>query len=687
MEVTQVEDSETLYKLAGSDDPLHVRWMAEIKLYEDKFKKYHEDCKHISDRYRDDREGNKGRYNIFWSQMENLKPAVFYFLPKVEVSRRNKDKDPLARMSGEILERATQYNLEDNFHYNKLEKCRDDFLMYGRGQAWLRYKPTIEMTTVQIPAQIDPRTGIPEEGAELGPDGMYYVNQEQEVVTKEEVILDYIHRSEFGHTLGRTWEEIKAVWRKSYLTRDECIERFGEEVGKKIPLNNCPKELENESELKKDLFLKAEIYEVWDKESKRVIWLSKALKEQVLDVKADPLGLTHFFPCPRPAYGSMDTESLTPIPDYMQYKTIAEQLDKITARITAMENAIKAVGAYDASKPELANIANSKMDLTLIPVENWATFGGIDKSIEWLPLRDMVDVLQNLYNIKNAYKQDLYEISGMSDIVRGQTDPRETATAQRTKAQFASERMRYKQKVFSTFCRDAIEIMAEIISEHFSPEILGEIAGAEGLGPEYVQYMPQIVELLQNDRSRKYRIDVETDSTIAIDEQADQEKSVQFMNMFTQGLNDILPVLQAFPMLSPVLTEALLSVARKFKAGRNLEGAIENAFSQLAMPQPQQPQQEGQGQQQAQAEQGKMDAQIMASQNEKQWRHAQLQQDGEIQGARLQLDRENMTTKAQIELAKLKQKKDEMNNRMILEAVRAGKEILTPSIATSSSDM
>ena len=685
MDLKQVEDQDTLNKLSGSDDPLFTRWTAEIKLYEEKFKKYHQDCKHISERYRDDREGNKGRYNIFWSQMENLKPAVFYFLPKVEVSRRNKDKDPLARMSGEILERATQYNLEDNFHFNKLEKCRDDFLMYGRGQAWLRYKPTIEMQTVEVPAQIDPMTGMPEEGAIQGPDGMFYVTQEQEVVTKEEVILDYIHRSDFGHTLGRTWEEVNAVWRKSYLTREECIERFGEEIGKKIPLNNCPKELEDEkSELKKDLFMKAEIYEIWDKESKRVIWLSKGMQEQILDVKADPLGLTNFFPCPRPAFGSMDSESLCPIPDYMQYKTIAEQLDKITARITAMENAIKAVGAYDASKPELAQITNSTMDLKLIPIENWATFGGIEKAIDWMPLGEMVDVLQNLYNIKNAYKQDLYEISGMSDIVRGQTDPRETATAQRTKAQFASERMRYKQKVFSTFCRDAIEIMAEIISEHFSPEILGEIAGAESLGPEYVQYMPQIVELLQNDRSRKYRIDVETDSTIAIDEQADQEKTVAFMNVFTQGLNDILPVLQAFPMLAPVLTEALLSVARKFKAGRNLEGAIENAFAQLAQT-PQQPQpQEGQGApQQGAPEAGGVDPRIIATQNESQWRQAQIQQDGAIQGARLQLDRENMQTKAQLELAKLKQKKDEMNNRMILEAVRTGKEILTPNLDAS----
>jgi len=676
--IPQLEDKEALYKISGHDDPQYTRWVAEIKLYEDKFKKYNEDCKGISDRYRDDRENNKGRYNIFWSQIENLKPAVFYYLPKPEVTRRFKDKDPIARVGGEILERAVQYNLEDNFTFNKLEKCRDDFLMYGRGQAWLRYQPTIERTTVQVPAQIDPVTGMPQEGAQMGQDGRFYVEEEQEIVTKEEVIVDYLHRLDFGHTIARTWEEVKAVWRKSYLTREECIERFGEEVGKKIPLNNCPKELEQSDELTKDLFLKAEIYEIWDKAEKRVIWLTKSLSIQVLDIRPDPLGLSGFFPCPRPAYGSLDTESLVPIPDYMQYKTIAEQLDQITARITAIERAIKAVGVYDASKEAIGKVASAKADLTLIPVENWAAFDGLGKHIEMMPLRDLVDVLQNLYNIKNAYKQDLYEISGISDIIRGQTDPRETATAQRTKAQFASERMRYKQRVFSVFCRDLIEIMAEIIAEHFDPEILGQIAGVESMGPEVMQAMPQIVELLRNDRARKYRIDVETDSTIAIDEEADQEQATQFMNVMTQGLNDILPVLQAYPMLAPVLTESLSMVARRFKGGRNLESAIEQAFSQLAMPAPQ-PQAEPQ---QAPQEQSGIDARIISSQNELQYRQTQLQQEGALKGARLQLDREKMESNLALEAAKLKQKKDESNNRMIIEATKAGRDILAPSIAS-----
>jgi hypothetical protein len=679
--IPQLEDKEALNKLSGSDDPLCTRWLAEIKLYEDKFKKYNEDCKGISDRYRDDRENNKGRYNIFWSQVENLKPAVLYYLPKVEVARRFKDKDPLARAGGEILERATQYNLEDNYTFNKLEKCRDDYIMYARGQAWVRYQPLIEKTTVQVPAQIDPMSGMPQEGAQMGPDGRFYITEEQEVVTKEEVIVDYLHRLDFGHSLARVWEEVKAVWRKSYLTREECVERFGEEIGKKIPLNNCPKELESANELTKDLFLKAEIYEIWDKEEKKVIWLTKALPTQVLDVRADPLNLKGFFPCPRPAFGSLDTESLVPIPDYNQYKTIAEQLDQITARITSIERAIKAVAVYDASKDSISKISNAKMDLTLIPVENWAAFGGLDKVIEWLPMRDLVDVLQNLFTVKNAYKQDLYEISGISDIIRGQTDPRETATAQRTKAQFASERLRYKQKVFSIFCRDLIEIMAEVIAEHFDPEILGAIAGVQSMGPEIEQAMPQIVELLRSDRARCYRIDIQTDSTIAIDEQANQEQVVQFMNMFTQGLNDILPVIQAFPMMTPMLTESLLMVARRFKAGRNLEGAIENAFSQLGAPPPA-PEPQEQQQPPPQEQQG-IDARIIASQNEMQYRQAQLQQDAALKGAQLQLDRERMESNLAVEAAKLKQKKDESNNKIILEATKAGRNILMPSIDNS----
>jgi hypothetical protein len=185
------EDQESIAREAGSHDPLHARWVAEIKLYEEEFKPYYQACKEISDRYRDDKATDKGQYNVFWSQMENLKPAVFYYLPKVEVARRYKDKDPIGKMAGEVLERATQYQLDENNHFNRLEKCRDDFLMYARGVAWVRYIPTMEMQPVRVPATIDPITMMAPEGAQQDPmTGEYYTEEMQEVVTKEEVIAD-----------------------------------------------------------------------------------------------------------------------------------------------------------------------------------------------------------------------------------------------------------------------------------------------------------------------------------------------------------------------------------------------------------------------------------------------------------------------------------------------------------------
>jgi hypothetical protein len=693
MSSIKYEDENSLSQQAGGHDPIHVRWSAEIELYEEEFKKYYTDCKRISDRYRDDKgEKKRGQYNVFWSQMENLKPAVFYYLPKVEVARRYKDKDPVGRIAGEILERATQYQLEENYHFNRLEKVRDDFLMYGRGTAWLRYIPTIEEQPVKVPAELDPMTGQPPEGALLDPQtGQYYTEVMQEVVTYEEIIADYIHRKDFGHTMARTWEEVMGVWRISYLTKDECVKRFGEEIGAKIPMNFMPKGIEDKDELEKSLFKKAEIYEIWDKQNKRVIWLHKGLKEQILDIKPDPLGLKDFFPCPRPCYGSLDTESLKPIPDYMQYEAISEALDTISARISAVEKALKITGLYDATKEAVKRIATEGVELALIPVDNWASFaqsGGLERCIEWMPIKDIANVLQSLYQIKNSYKQDLYEISGMSDIVRGQTDPRETATAQRTKAQFATLRMDHKQKNFASFCRDLIALMGEIISEQFQPETIASVAGVQELGPEYQQAFPASIELLKNDRQRCYRIDIETDSTLALDEQADQEQSTQFINMLTQGLNDILPVIQAMPMFAPVLSEALMFVARKFNAGRSLEGALEQAFMAIQQQPPQQPQPEGKGgapadpqieqakmQQEAQGKQMEMQAQVVASQNEKQWREAQMQQDGAIQVAQLQFDKEKFMTETQLEAAKLAQKKQEMDTKLQLSTLETGAKI------------
>ena len=86
-------------------------WIEQITQYESTFKKWMSRVEKIKKRYRDEqsqvaRPNATAKFNILWSNVQTIVPAVFSRLPKPDVSRRFKDNDPVGRVAAEILERA-----------------------------------------------------------------------------------------------------------------------------------------------------------------------------------------------------------------------------------------------------------------------------------------------------------------------------------------------------------------------------------------------------------------------------------------------------------------------------------------------------------------------------------------------------------------------------------------------------
>src|SRR5699024_4960189 len=77
-------------------------WLLELEKRENDGaeQRWGERGKRATKRYRDESGGirdNNARFNILWSNVETLLPALYARPPKAEVSRRNKDADPVAR--------------------------------------------------------------------------------------------------------------------------------------------------------------------------------------------------------------------------------------------------------------------------------------------------------------------------------------------------------------------------------------------------------------------------------------------------------------------------------------------------------------------------------------------------------------------------------------------------------------
>lgn len=621
---------------------LRDRWVAEIERYDQWSKAWRERAREIVQRYRDERasatdwRNSIKKFNILWSNVQVLQPALYARTPRPVAERRWRDSDPVGRAAAEVLQRVIEYHLDDGRFDRVMRAVVQDRLLGGRGTAWVRYQPSFAPAApARIPvAEVTDADGATSWARDDGrpvdpaavkdPDGEapYIEEPAAETLAAETVEVEYVDWTDFGHAVARQWDEVSAVWRRVYLTRDQIVQRFGDEVGSAVDLDHTPSDVAGRKAdaggPPADQFRKAGVYEVWDRDTRRVIWVAKGYKTGPLDVRDDPLRLHGFFPCPPPLYATMTTDTLIPVPDFAEYQDQARELDELTARIDHLQDALRLRGVYDSSEPAIAMLL-SQPDKTLVPISQWQAWaqkGGLSSAIELLSITDIAAVLAQLYNVRNQTKQELYEITGLSDIIRGQSNASETATAQQIKGRFATLRLQDSQADVQRFARDTMRLIGEIVAEHFTAQSLRLMSGVTLLGeqerqavqmaaeaghpvpPEIERAMGQppleaVMEMLRSDAIRRFRIDIETDSTIAVDDEAEKRARVEFLQAAGGFLGQAVQVAQAAPQFTPLLSQMLLFGVRGFRVGRSLESSFEDAMDAAAAA-PAQPQQQQQ---------------------------------------------------------------------------------------------
>jgi len=636
------------------------KWVEAIAAYEREFKKWENRAEKIVKIYRDfdsnadNRNTQAVNFNILWSNIQTLLPAVFSRLPKPDVSRRYRDTDPVGRVAALLLERALSFEVDHYPDYGAaMENCVRDRFLGGRGQAWVRYEPHI----VALP-------GEPEDGLQVTDDADAGVVGEQiEEIEYECCPVDYVHWKDFGHVIARTWEEVPAVWRKVYMNRDALIKRFGEEIAYRIPLDTKPDAINNGNftqNSSQDAKSQACIYEIWDKENQKAIWFSKTLK-QIIDERPDPLKLECFFPCPRPLYATLTSDTLIPVPDYKQYQDQAQQLNKLAVRIDGLIKMLVVKGVYDASIPELARLFKEAGNGDLIPVKSFQNFSekaGLKGSIDLFDIAPIVQALNEAYAAMDAVKNEIYELMGISDIVRGSSDPQETYGAQKLKGQFGSMRLRSNQEAVVKFATELLQIKAQIICKHFQPENFLKIASAQQLQPSDQQLVGPAVQLLMGDRAMNpeaetnegplmgFRIEVSSDSMVQMNEEQEKNDRVQFLGAVSGFLRDAMAAVQQAPQLAPLSALLLKYGVSGFKVGKTVEGAIDQMIDQLTQeaqnPQPKPSKEELAAQANAQAEQQKAQLQAMLKDRE-------IQAEKELELARQQFQAQEEQNRNQLE--------------------------------------
>jgi hypothetical protein len=71
--------------------------------------------------------------------------------------------------------------------------------------------------------------------------------------------------------------------------------------------------------------------------------------------------------------------------------------------------------------------------------------------------------------------QNIYEITGISDLMRSVSNTNETATASLQKGKFGSLRLQQRQEALNNYIKDVYKICAHIICEMYSAQTLQKI--------------------------------------------------------------------------------------------------------------------------------------------------------------------------------------------------------------------
>ena len=659
-------------------DPDYEYWVQQIALYEKEFSAWEKRTQKILKIYR--RETNAivrqtpAKFNILWSNVQTLVPAVYSRLPRPDVSRKFKDNDPVGRVASQILERALECDIQNypDFRTTLSQNVYDRFLG-GRGTSWIRYEPHFSTEPG------DPVDGL---GATSSTDEIPQV----EILKYECAPIDYVHWRDFGFTVGRTWDEVTAVWRRVYMTREALVDRFGEDLGGKVPLDSKPPDLRQQRSYGSDsMDARGLIFEIWDKEASKAIWISKSLGK-ILDERDDPLELPEFFPCPKPLLATTTTDSLVPIPDYVLYEDQAKSLDTLADRISGLIEALKVRGCYDAATPELARLFSEGENNALIPVNNWAAFvekSGLKGAIDLVDLTIFGTALQQAYQAFDQVKAQIYEIIGLSDIMRAVSDPNETLGAQQLKAHFGGNRLMAYQNQVALYATEILRLKAHVICTKFSSQSILTMADIKNFSEQDQQLIPQALELLKCEPCRSFRIDIEADSMVQIDEETDKQSRMEFLNAVAGFLKETVNGAAGNPQLTPLMVSMLEFGVRGFKIGKELEGEIDQAMEQMkakAQEPPQPPIELQKLQAQGQQKQAEMQQQAQFKQQDAQlevWKAQQIQEaqarDSQLQ-QQLEAQRENQKQQyeQQLELIRIandKRMSDMQNQMQIMKAL------------------
>lgn len=650
-------------------------------------------------------------FNMAYANVETIVPAIINSPPAPDIRRRFGDDDPVAKDVSEIIERAIRVQVDDSKLQVEMEAMAQDAFLAGRGVIRLRFMSDAEggeTTDEELAEHLDdePAGRVVAKAIDINEvDGPEVEAVEPgERVAGERIAFEAVSWRDYRHGPAKRWDQRPWEAFRHSLSKEDCDD-FADVALVSSQWGEGDEAVDGDDD--KD----REVWEIWDKKTKTVLFV-RAGDGMVIKKVSDPLGLSNFFCIATPVQAIEVTGRLMPVNPFSIYRKLADELDRTTKRISVLTKQLKMKGWYAVSATDLQAMLDAD-DNEFVPIQDaeiWARNGGLQNAILFWPVERLAAVLMQLYQVRDQTKQAIYEITGISDIVRGASIANETATAQNIKSQWGSLRIQKMQRMMERAARDLFVMMSEVIPAKFSMETLQQMTqvqilpseqeqqavmppqappippgappeaqqqvqqaqqqaqAAEQARQQKIQHLMQVQALLRQKVTSFYRIDVETDSTVKADLTRQKTEATGFMQAASGYFAAVGPLVQQGSLPMDLAVEIFSSFSRMFNLGKSVEDALDELLAKAkekadAPPSPSPEQQAQQAEEQrkqkefelrGQEVQGKLQASQMEGQIKQQQAQAKIQADAEERAHRLQIERmqaETEATKARQEAA------------------------------------
>lgn len=617
------------------------------------------------------------QYDLFWASLEILKPAIYAKPPRIVVGTRFQDANSTEKTVAELMERALNSEFDRSDIDQVMLDVRDDLAIANRGVDWVTYETD---------------------------DG-------------KRVCIEHLDRCDFLHEPARKWSEVGWVARAAYMSRKDLADRFRDRSGMAYDKADFISQSSSSDDGGDDGLEKAKVWEVWHRADNRVYWVTQGV-DVFLDDDEPHLSLDRGFPCPRPAYGTKQRRSLIPVPDYLRYENLLDQINECTVKIYDLLERVRVVGLIpaggDVGSALQTALSENSSDM-FIPVPA-AQFGaaGTGGMVAWLPIDVIANTITGLIQARQQLFDDFYQLSGISDIMRGATDAQETLGAQRMKGQYGSIRIKDKVDELTRLARDTAVIAAEIICDNYTATDLLEIAqmtipkkaeiarkisevessakdeltqlaqqaeqtamasqsAQKPVDPNQMQqqfqeaqqaiiskYAPildqlrntvvieDVMKVIKDKRLRGLVIDVETDSTVMVDEMAEKQSRAEFMQAFGAASQGVQGMLAAGEKGAKLAGAMLKFAIAPYRANREIDSQIDDFVNEAPRLAAQMQDQGGEAQAMAEANNKLAEAEMAKAQAQT----AKVEADAQLKAVELQRKMAEMQAKAQSDAIK-----------------------------------